>query len=173
LPLATGGLLVVTLVVQLARPGPAPIPRQATADARPAISRTAAAIADYPRILTRPLFDPARGASGGGAASASASTSLGDYTLVGVASVGGRAEAVLRGPGGETISLRPGEALLGWQIAAIDHGGMVLEQGDVRRAVAVGAPAAPRTDASRTDASRTDASQIGAPQIGAPKIGAP
>jgi hypothetical protein len=143
--LALGGLLVVTLVVQLARPAPASSDGREAFAWRPAAATSAPVVTgDYPRILERPLFTPARGASGAGAAGQSAGTSLGDYTLVGVASVGGRGVAVLRGPGGAVASLHPGEALLGWRIAEIGRGGVVLEAGGVRRVVAVGEPAEPK-----------------------------
>lgn len=147
MPLAVGGLLVVTLIVQLARPDAAPAPKPAAIQQRPVAARAVAPIADYPQILARPLFNPARGASGVAAAGDAASTNLGDYTLVGVASVGGRGEAVLRGPGGQVIDLKAGEALLGWRVAEIGTAGVVLEQGDARRTVAVGAVAAPKTGA--------------------------
>jgi hypothetical protein len=142
LPLALGGLLVVTLVVQLARPGPTLSDQREAFAWRPVATTSAPSVlGDYPRILERPLFTPSRGAAGAGAAGQSAATSLGDYTLVGVASVGGRGVAVLRGPGGAVASLHAGEALLGWRIAEISRAGVVLEAGGVRRAVAVGAPA--------------------------------
>lgn len=140
--MALGGLLVVTLVVQLARPGAtAPDQREAFAWRPAAATSAPSVVGDYQRILERPLFTPSRGAAGAGGAGQSAATSLGDYTLVGVASVGGRGVAVLRGPGGATASLHVGEALLGWRVAEIGHTGVVLEAGGVRRTVAVGAPA--------------------------------
>jgi hypothetical protein len=85
-----------------------------------------------------------RGAAG---ASQAASTTLSDYSVVGVVRVGARGEAILRGPAGETISLRAGETLLGWRLAAVHQAGIVLQQGDIKREVAVASPAAPKTGA--------------------------
>ncbi|HEX2816772.1 MAG TPA: hypothetical protein VHN39_10270, partial [Phenylobacterium sp.] len=68
-----------------------------------------------------------------------------DYTLVGVAHVGSRSEAVFRGASGEVVSLRLGEALLGWRLADVEPGGIVLQQGDVARTIRVASPAAPKT----------------------------
>ena len=144
LPLAIGALLVLTLVVQLARPSPTPAARAAPPAYQPSALSAGPATPDYPQILARPLFTPARGLSGGAGADQSASTALSDYVLVGVASVGGRGVAILRGPAGETVSLHAGQALLGWQLAAIGRDGVVLQQGDVRRKVAVSSPAAPK-----------------------------
>jgi hypothetical protein len=138
---------VVILAVQLVRPAPAPHVHGEAA-APPAFAPPVAPPArDYLAILAHPLFNPARDAGEAGGAELSAATSLSDYRLVGVASVGGRGEAVLRGPAGEVVSLRPGEALLGWRLAQVGPGGAVLEQGDVRRTVAPGASAAPKAAA--------------------------
>ena len=145
LPLSIGALLVLTLVVQIARPTPTPAARDAGPAPRFGLMATPAATPDYPQILARPLFNPARGVAGAAAAGEAASTSLSDYTLVGVVSIGGRGEAILRGPAGEVVNLHAGEALLGWRIAAIGQGGVVLQQGDVRRTVTVSSPAAPKT----------------------------
>ena len=144
MPLAIGGLLVVTLVVQLARPASAPTAQRAEPPWRPASAGSLAGAPDYPGILSRPLFNPARGAAGAAGADQAASANLGDYSLAGVAIVRGRGVAVLRGPAGEAVSLREGDALLGWRLAAISHDGIVLQQGDVRRVVRAGAAAAPK-----------------------------
>ena len=147
MPLALGGALMLTLIVQLARPAPAPTYRYPDMVWRPAAIQAPARAPDYSGILSRPLFTPARGAAGGSGVDQAASTTLSDYTLVGVASVGGRGEAILRGPAGEVVNLRVGEALLGWDLASIGRGGIVLRQGDVQRAVAVSSSAAPKTGA--------------------------
>ena len=145
LPLAIGGILVVTLVVQLARPAPTPAVTQGAANWRAPVTRTVGPIPDYPQILAKSLFTPARGASDG--AAQSASTSLADYTVAGVASVGGRGLAIFRGPGAETVSLRAGQALLGWRLASVSNTGIVLQQGDARRTVAVGSSAGSKAGA--------------------------
>lgn len=147
LPLSIGALLVVILVVQLARPEPAPADQSAAHPLRFAPAPLAAATPDYPQILSRPLFSPTRGAAGGAGADQAASTTLSDYTLVGVTIMKGRGEAILRGPAGEVVSLRAGEALLGWRVAQIEQGAIVLQQGDVRRTVAVAGSAAPKPGA--------------------------
>ncbi len=137
-------LLVVTFVAQLAWPTPAP----SLSSGRPATPLPPApqgeATPNFPGILARPLFNPARGAAG---ASEAASTQLSDYTLVGVASVGGRGLAVFKGPGGAVATLRVGQALLGWRVSRVGADGVTLAQGDVRRDVPVSASAAGKTGA--------------------------
>ncbi len=148
LPLSIGALLVLTLVVQMARPAPTPSDHAAAPVAAPLTAMAAPTpVPDTASILAHPLFTPGRGLAGAAGASEAASTTLSDYTLVGVFRVGGRGEAILRGPGGETVSLRAGETLLGWRLAAVDQAGIVLQQGDIRRAVAVASSAAPKPSA--------------------------
>lgn len=136
---------MVSLVVQLARPTPAPVAGDVGAAPFLGPQPRPAPIPDYPRILERTLFSPSRGAEGAAGMAGAASTALGDYTLVGVASVGGRGEAVWRGAAGEVISLHPGDVLMGWRLAEVGHGGVVLEQAGLRRTVPAGASAAPKT----------------------------
>jgi hypothetical protein len=138
LPLSIGALLVVSLVVQLARPAPAPQNRGPFI--APALPQplSAAPSPDGREILARPLFSPGRGAGGAGQA---ASTSLSDYVVAGVAVVGGRGVAIFRGPAGEVLSLHPGDVLLGWRVAEIGRAAVVLQQGDIRRSAPVGAGA--------------------------------
>jgi hypothetical protein len=144
-PLWIGLLLMAGLAVQLAWPAPAPADRAARHVAPAAPPPAAAPPLDYPQILARPLFTPARGAASDAAIGQTASAALSDYTLVGVAHVGSRSEAVFRGASGEVVSLRLGEALLGWRLADVEPGGIVLQQGDVARTIRVASPAAPKT----------------------------
>jgi hypothetical protein len=147
LPLSIGVLLMVAMAVQLAWPSPRPSDRAAGLQAPPAPAVAPSMTPDYPQILSRSLFTPSRSAAGAGLASQAASAVLSDYTLVGVAHVGGRGEAVMRGPGGEVVSLRAGDSLLGWQVAEVGQASIVLQQGDIRRVVAVSSSAAPKTGA--------------------------
>jgi hypothetical protein len=147
LALSIGVLLVLTLVVQMARPAPAPIDHAAAPLSAPPITLSMAApIPDATPILAHPLFTPGRGLAGAAGANQAASTTLSDYVLIGVVRVGPRGEAILRGPGG-AISLHAGDTLLGWRLAAVDQAGIVLQQGDIKRGVAVASPAAPKTGA--------------------------
>jgi hypothetical protein len=146
-PLAMGALLIAALAVQLAWPTPAPVARNTGRVVLPASVAADRLPVDYPQVLARPLFTPSRGAAGDAAAAQSAAAALSDYTLAGVARVGGRGEAIFRTASGETISLHTGEALLGWRLAAIEPGGVILQQGELSRAVKVSASAGPKTGA--------------------------
>jgi hypothetical protein len=141
LPLAIGALLMLTLVVQLARPATAPVPAKVEAAVRPAPTAPSVTAPDYPGILSRSLFAPGRGGAGGLGTDDPASTTLSDYGLVGVAIVKGQGTAILRGPTGVVRSLHEGDTLLGWRLAAIGRDSIVLRQGDVSRLVPV-SPAA-------------------------------
>jgi hypothetical protein len=143
--LAIGALLVLSLIVQLARPAAAPAPVKVGSTAPPASTAPTVVTPDYPEILSRPLFVPARARAGGSGTDDPASTTLSDYGLVGVAIVKGQGVAILRGPTGVVRSLRAGDTLLGWRLAAVGRDSIVLQQGDLRRVVAVSSAAPTQT----------------------------
>jgi hypothetical protein len=132
---------MLTLVVQLARPASAPVQAKIEAAVWLAPTPPSVTTPDYPGILSRSLFTPARAGAAGAGADDPASTTLSDYGLVGVAIVKGQGTAILRGPTGVVRALHEGDALLGWRLAAIGRDSIVLRQGDVSRVVPV-SPAA-------------------------------
>jgi len=144
-PLWIGVLLTMGLAVQLAWPTPAPVDHAVRRAALPTLAASTVLPLDYPQILARPLFAPARGLAA--AQGQTASAALSDYTLVGVSRVGSRGEAVFRSASGDVLSLRLGETLLGWRLAAVEAGGIVLQQGEVTRTIKVASPVAPPTGA--------------------------
>ncbi len=146
-PALLGGALALGAVAQLALP-PSPPPVEPTAAPARALRRlTAAVIApapapplDYPAILQRALFDPARSASAlsaPGAAGPAAAT----FTLLGVALARGRAAAVVRDGAGAVHTLSPGEALAGWRLVSVGRERAALSDGTVVLPLRVGAPA--------------------------------
>ena len=138
-------MLIAGLAVQLAWPAPQSTDPAAAARraAPPAPPPSAVLPLDYPQVLARPIFTPTRGAAAD-AGGDSASASLSDYTLSGVARVGGGSLAVFRGAAGDVKSLRLGQALVGWRLVAVKPDSVVLQQGEVTREVRVAASAAPK-----------------------------
>ena len=99
-------------------------------------------VGDYPQILARPLFTPTRNPSDSGLAPVGAQ--LSDYSVVGTAVARGAGTAVVRDSTGQMRSLRVGDTLLGWRLAAIRPDGIVLEGAGGQRMVPVtGGAAAP------------------------------
>ena len=125
-PLAAAALLLTILLVQLVLPHPATAPKRRAVRPVPIADPAVAVVPDYPQILARPLFSPTRSSAEAGA-DGSASAQLSDFSVVGVAIGQGLASAVLRGPGGETRMLKPGDRLIGWTVAAIRRDAVVLE----------------------------------------------
>lgn len=117
----------MVLLFQLVLPHPQTGPGGRSAPTAPAADPAVAVVPDYPQILTRPLFAPTRSGDETGADATSASVQLGDFSIVGVAIGRGLATAVVRGPGGETRLLRPGDRLVGWTVAAIRRDAVALE----------------------------------------------
>jgi hypothetical protein len=133
---------MVGLVVQLSWPSPTPAGVTARLASPPVPTATAPLPLDYPLVLERSLFAPARGGQGAGGVG-TAAAALSDYTLVGVVRAGAHGQAVFRATSGEVVSLHEGEALLGWRLAAVERNGVVLQQGDVRRTIPVSTDARP------------------------------
>ncbi len=92
-------------------------------------------------IEARPLFDPTRGAAPATDPASSAPATIDGVTLVGVASRGRRAVAVLRGTDAVIHTLAPGQQLAGWTLDAVRADAVVFARGDERRTIAVGAAA--------------------------------
>jgi hypothetical protein len=142
-PLAIVALLLAILLFQLALPRPGIAPKGRSILPAPTFDPAVAVVPDYPQILIRPLFSPTRSSTETGADEASASVQLSDFSLVGVAIGRGLATAVVRGPGGETRRLRPGDRLIGWTVAAIRPDAVELEADGRKRELPVTAQPAP------------------------------
>lgn len=111
-------------------PGVAPrgavgVAREADAGADPGGPRPEpSATAD---LMARPVFAPSRRpwiAPLRPDQPAPAAGSLADHILVGVMLSGGDSQALVRGPGGRTVSLREGERLEGWVLERITDRGL-------------------------------------------------
>jgi hypothetical protein len=140
---ALAGLAAVQLVLPAASPPPQ-IDFRAARRPRPV---TIPPLPEYPAILRAPLFAPDRrpgdaapsGAAGSGG-------SLDGYAVLGVVTGGGAADAVISGPGVTAQTVKRGEVVNGWRLAAVGATAAIFERGGVRRTLAVGAPsAAPAT----------------------------
>lgn len=124
--LAVAALLLVLLLFQLVLPHPQTAPAARSLLTAPAADPAVADVPEYPQVLMRPLFAPTRSGDETGADATSASVQLSDFSVVGVAIGRGLATAVVRGPGGETRTLRPGDRLLGWTVTAIGRDAVAL-----------------------------------------------
>jgi hypothetical protein len=105
------------------------------------VERPVALVPVYPAILARPLFTPVRAPGGADAGAGGAGAQLSDFSVVGVALGGRFAAAFVRGAGGEVRTLRPGDSLLGWKVAAVRPDAVVLEVEGRKRELPVAAQA--------------------------------
>ncbi|WP_174300546.1 hypothetical protein [Caulobacter sp. S45] len=97
----------------------------------------APALPAYPAIAARPLFTPGR------AAQASVTPDVapaGSFSLLGAASSGRGASAVLRSQDAGVHVVGLGESLLGWRLVAVTHDGAVVSRGGATQLLRVGAP---------------------------------
>lgn len=127
----------MVLLFQLVLPHPQTAPSGRSVLTTPASDPAVAVVPDYPQILMRPLFAPTRSGDDTGADGTSASVQLSDFSVVGVAIGRDLTTAVVRGPGGETRLLRPGDRLIGWTVAAIRRDAVALESDGRTKALPV------------------------------------
>jgi hypothetical protein len=147
------GALALALVVQAALPTAAP-PPYAVSMHRVFVRDLAppAAIGDFPAILAHPLFNPARSSDASEAGTPAAPAGV--FMLLGVATTRGSASAILRDAAGELRTLRLGESLDGWRLAAVGLESVVLTQGSLTQSLQVGAPPRAATSPATQAASR-------------------
>lgn len=142
-PLAVAALLLAILLFQLTLPHPTTAPHGRSNAPAPIFDPAVGIVPDYPQILFHPLFSPTRSSAEAGADEASASVQLSDFSVVGVAIGKGVATAVVRGPGGVTRMLKPGDQLIGWTVTGVRRDAVVLEADGRKRELPVtAAPAA-------------------------------
>ena len=152
LPAALAALLTGGVAMQLALPGATQLPELLSGRARVSFTvapATIPAVAD-PVINTRPLFSPTRTAaqpaSKAGTPGVQAPLTIADYALAGTAVArGSAATAAFRLGSGQTVTVRVGERIAGWRLAAVARDGVAITRGRARRALRVGQSAAPIT----------------------------
>jgi general secretion pathway protein N len=107
---------------------------------------------EYAAILASPLFAPDRrpGPATFAAADGSApgAASLDGYAAVGAAVGRNLATAVISAPGGVVKTLRLGQSLDGWTLAAVDSRRVVFTRSGARVTLVVGEPATASTAAA-------------------------
>jgi hypothetical protein len=123
------------LALRIARPVQA-----APAPERPLVLAASIFAADRRAV---PAFAAAGGATpltadAGTAGEASAPAGLEAYVVLGSAAAGRARTALLRGPGG-LRSVRPGQSVAGWRVAAITRDAVTFSRGSRTRSLAVGA----------------------------------
>lgn len=112
-------------------------------------------VPEYAAILASPIFAPDRRPGPSGESAESGSGSLAGYAAIG--GVAGRAvaSAVITVPGGGIKTLRPGDEVDGWRVVGVDRTRVYLEHNGERRALVIGAPAAPQANAPPAGAAGT------------------
>ena len=144
--MAACAVLAVMLVAQILLPADAPSPEPAGLAARRGRPVAVPPLPQSAAVLTAPLFAPDRRPGSARLAAAGADAAQGGrldgYAAVGVAVGRGLATAVIAAPGGGVKTLRLGESLDGWRLAALDAGRVVFVREAERQTLVVGAPPA-------------------------------
>ena len=139
-PFIASGVLAVALVLQFTLPADRAVPTPLVLTARRARPVTIPPLADYPTILSAPLFAPDRnpgpaGTTGGGG------VVLGGYAVVGAGVGRGVGTAVVSTPGGKVDTLRLGDTIADWTLVAVDSTKATFERKGVRHILVIGEPA--------------------------------
>jgi len=126
LPLLVSAAMAALIVLQATMAlAPEPSSPGALPAARPvAAPSLSPAPADWTHILDRPLFSPDRRP----APTVETGTSWDGVLVTGIAVAGDSASALVRGPTGKSIRLRPGQIVEGWTVRSIDPQHIILDR---------------------------------------------
>ncbi len=87
-------------------------------------------VPDYPAILATPIFAPDRKPD---EFAVPVAGGMAGFEVLGIATAGDTATAVVRGPGGLIRRLKPGEQVQGWKLVAIELHQLTFERDKERR----------------------------------------
>lgn len=132
-------LLAVMLVVQFVLPQDRPASPVVPPVASQAGPAQIAAVSADPALARRSIFRPTR-LSGGGAGEAGSSLGpLGGAYPAGIVRVRGTARLVLQTPGGNSVTLRPGQSWQGWRLTRIGRDEVRFRRGGETITLGLGA----------------------------------
>lgn len=152
LPAIACAALLLALGMQFALPIRTELPSPVAVPVRHVRGSPAPVVGSYPRVVTASIFSPTR--SGGGTAESGAPgaspvvAGIAAYAAVGVAIGPTVATTVVKGPDGQSHTLRLGGAVAGWRLTGLERGRLIFTRAGERHAMTVGArPAATTTTA--------------------------
>jgi hypothetical protein len=134
-------VLLAALGLQAVMPSETPMSEGAGLAPRRVRPVSLPAAPDYPGIQAAPLFAPDRRPGEPAPTGPAAEGSLDSYAVLGVAVGGGRATALVSGPGAPNQSMRLGDLVNGWRLVAIGPAKATFEKNGAQRSLTVGAPA--------------------------------
>jgi hypothetical protein len=161
-PFALALLLLALLLLQLLLPQEASFPEVGARVPRQLAAVEVQPLPAYAAILQRPLFVPGRRMEADSAPEAAAiavTASIARHAVVGVVRGNGGARAFLKMPDGNTRTLRPGDSLDGWQLAAITPAGALFRKESESITLPVQPSNAPPLAAVQTSSSETPAEE--------------
>jgi hypothetical protein len=147
-------LLVVAAGLQMVMPSSASLPDRPVMPPRRVAAADAPLARSYPAVLARPIFAPDRAPV---ILSAPTGGSLSGFEVLGTAIAGNVSAALVRGPMGRVLRVKPDETLLGWRLVSIERTQLTFDRDGERRTLAVTA-ATPRPGAANPQLATSHAS---------------
>ena len=135
------GALVLALGLQVVAPSGEATPETGGLAIRHPRPIVIPPLPESPAILRTPLFAPDRRPGEAGVSGSASGGSLGDYAALGAAAGHGMGTAVVSGPGAAVKTLRLGDEIEGWRLAAVSTSKLTFERKGVRHVLVVGEPA--------------------------------
>jgi hypothetical protein len=117
-------VLLGLLGLQFATPFDAELPESTMVVPRHALLGPKPKPEAYPEILLRPIFAPDR---------LPMMEVMPGYSLLGIGIAGPSATAIVQGPGGRMLRVRPGDRLAGWPVASITPNNLFFQRNKERR----------------------------------------
>jgi hypothetical protein len=130
IPVLATALLLAAAGLQLALPSETALPVASDLAPRRAREPALPIVPNYPEILRNPIFAPDHKPD---ASVEPPAGGMGDFTVLGIATAtDGTATALVKGPDGTIVRVRPGEDMGGWKLVAVELSSLTFEHNGER-----------------------------------------
>jgi hypothetical protein len=151
-------VLLTAAVAQLVLPSSTVLPQPSELAPRHPREPVAPPTPNYPAILQTPIFAPDRKPD---ASAVPVAGGMNGFDVLGIATAGDSATAVVKEPGGAIERLRPGEQVQGWTLVSVELHQLIFERDKERRVLMLTklpppVVAPPPTAAGNSDQSTSD-----------------
>jgi hypothetical protein len=130
IPAMATAVLIGAAGVQIALPSATVLPQPSELAPRHPREPFVPPVPDYPAILDTPIFAPDRKPD---ASAVPVAGGMEGFDVLGIATAGDTATAVVREPGGSIQRLKPGEQVQGWTLVAVELRQLTFERNKERR----------------------------------------
>jgi hypothetical protein len=123
-------VLLAAAGVQLALPSATVLPQPSELAPRHPHEPQVIPVPDYPEILATPIFAPDRKPD---ESAVPVAGGMSGFDVLGIATAGDTATAVIKPPTGMIVRMRPGDQVLGWTLVSVELHQLTFERNKERR----------------------------------------